>query len=94
MVAGPLWGWNSGYYPRGPYEYSEYSYPSYYSSYGYGYGNYGYGYGYGYPPLLYYGGYYSATNYENDESVVRDVLAEYTVSWNRHDTAAVGRLFD
>ena len=50
-------------------------------------------YGYGYPPLLYYGGYYSATNYENDESVVRDVLAEYTVSWNRHDTAAVGRLF-
>jgi uncharacterized protein (TIGR02246 family) len=24
---------------------------------------------------------------------VRDVLAEYTVSWNRHDTAAVGRLF-
>ena len=89
----PLWGWNSGYYPRGPYEYTEYSYPSYYSSYGYGYGNYGYGYGYGYPPLLYYGGYYSATNYENDESVVRDVLAEYTVSWNRHDTAALGRLF-
>ena len=91
----PLWGWNSGYYPRGPYEYTEYSYPSYYSSYGYGYGNYGYGYGYGYgySPLLYYGGYYSATNYENDESVVRDVLAEYTVSWNRHDTAALGRLF-
>jgi len=23
---------------------------------------------------------------------VRNVLAEYTVSWNRHDTAAVGRL--
>ena len=67
-------------------------YPSYYSGYGYGYGNYGYGYGYSYPPLLYYGGYYSATNFENDESIVRNVLAEYTVSWNRHDTAAVGRL--
>ena len=91
---GPLWGWNGGYYPRGPYEYSEYSYPSYYSGYGYGYGNYSYGYGYGYsyPPLLYYGGYYSAPNFENDESIVRNVLAEYTVSWNRHDTAAVGRL--
>jgi len=25
--------------------------------------------------------------------VVRNVLAEYTVSWNRHDTAAVGRFF-
>jgi len=93
----PWLGWNWGYYPRGPYEYSDYSYPSNYSypsydsSYGYGYGNYGYG--YGYSPLLYYGGYYSATNYENDESVVRDVLAEYTVSWNRHDTAALGRLF-
>lgn len=90
---GPWWGWNWGYYPQGPYEYSEYSYPSYYSGYGYGYGNYGYGYGYSYPPLLYYGGYYSATNYENDESVVRNVLAEYTVSWNRHDTATLARLF-
>ena len=94
---GSWWGLNSSYYPYGVYEYSEYSYPSYYSypayysGYGYGYGNYGYG--YGYSPLLYYGGYYSATNYENDESVVRDVLAEYTVSWNRHDTAALGRLF-
>ncbi|HEY2681124.1 MAG TPA: SgcJ/EcaC family oxidoreductase [Candidatus Udaeobacter sp.] len=91
-------GWNS--YPHGPYEYSEYSYPSYYSypssysGYGYGYGSYGYSYGYNYPPLLYYGGYYSATNYENDESVVRDVLAEYTVSWNGHDTAALARLLD
>ena len=84
-------GWNWGSYPQSPYEYSDYSYPSYYS--GYGYGNYGYSYGYAYPPLLYYGGYYSATNYENDESVVRDVLAEYTVSWNRHDTTAVGLLF-
>ncbi len=97
---GPWWGWNGGYYPQGPYEYSDYSYssynsyPSYYSGYGYGYGNYGYSYGYGYSPLLYYGGYYSTSNYENDESVVRDVLAEYTVSWNRHDTAALGRLLD
>ena len=87
-------GSNSGYYPHGPYEYSDYSYPSYYSGYGYGYGNYGYSYGYSYPPLLYYGGYYSATYYENDESVVRDALAEYTVSWNRHNTAALGRLLD
>ena len=95
----PLWwglwrGWNSGYFPYGPYDYSEDSYPSYYSGYGYGYGNYGFGYSYVYPSLLYYGGYNSGTNYENaDESVVRNVLAEYTVSWNRHDTTAVGRLF-
>jgi uncharacterized protein (TIGR02246 family) len=92
---GPWWGWNSGYYQHGPYEYP---YPSLYSGYGseygiYGYGSSGYNYAYGYPSLLYYGGYYSATNYENDESVVRDVLAEYTVSWNGHDTAALGRLF-
>jgi uncharacterized protein (TIGR02246 family) len=88
------WGWNWGYYPSGPYEYSEYSYPSYYSGYGYGYGNYGYGYGYAYSSGSYYGSYYSGPNYENDdESAVRNVLAEYTVSWNRHDTAAVGRLF-
>ena len=47
-----------------------------------------------YPSGAYYGSYYSGTNYENDdESVVRNVLAEYTVSWNRHDTAALGRLF-
>jgi uncharacterized protein (TIGR02246 family) len=91
---GPWWAWNWGYYPYGPYEYSEYSYPSYYSDYGYGYGKYGYGYGYGYPSASYYGSYYSATNYENDdESAVRNALAEYTVSWNRHDMAAVGRLF-
>ena len=51
-------------------------------------------YGYGYPSGAYYASYYSATNFENDdESVVRNVLAEYTVSWNRHDTAALGRLF-
>jgi uncharacterized protein (TIGR02246 family) len=91
---GPWWGWNRGYYPYEPYEYSEYSYPSHYPGYGYGYGNYGYGYGYAYPSVMYYGGYNSGTNYENaDESVVRNVLAEYTVSWNRHDTTAVGRLF-
>jgi len=90
---GPWWGWNWGYYPYGPYEYSEYSYPSYYSGYGYGYANYSYGYGYGYPAPSYYS-YYSGANYENDdESAVRNVLAEYTVSWNRHDAAAVGRLF-
>jgi hypothetical protein len=81
---GPWWGWNWGYYPYGSYGYSEYSYPS--AS--------GYDYGYGYPSGSYYGSYYSATNYENDdESAVRNVLAEYTVSWNRHDTAAFGRLF-
>jgi len=93
----PWLGWNWGYYAKGPYEYSEYSYPSYYayasdySSYGYGYGNYGDG--YGYSPLLYYGGYNSGSNYENDESVVRNILAEYTVSWNQHDTVALGRFF-
>ena len=90
---GPWWACNWGYYPYGPYEYSEYSYPSYYSGYGHGDGKYGYGYGYRYPSASYYGSYYSATNYENDnESAVRDVLAEYTVSWNRHDMGAVGRL--
>ena len=91
---GPWWGLNSGYFPYAPYEYSEYSYPTYYSGYGNGYGNYGVGYGYAYPSVMYYGSYDSGTNYKNgDESVVRDVLAEYTVSWNRHDPAAVGRLF-
>jgi uncharacterized protein (TIGR02246 family) len=98
---GPWWGWNWGYCPYGPYQYSEYSYPSYYSGYGYRYGNYGqgyespgYGYVYSYPYGSYYSSYYSGTNYENDdESAVRNVLAEYTLSWNRHDTAAVGRLF-
>ena len=91
---GPWWGWNWGYYPYGPYEYSEYSYPSYSGTgYGYGYGNYGCGYGYSYPSSSYYS-YYSGANYENDdESAVRNVLAEYTVSWNRHDAAAVSRLF-
>ena len=85
---GPWWGWA---YPYGSYGYS---YPFDYSSYGSGYGNYSYGYGssgydygYVYPPLRYY-------DYANDdESAVRNVLAEYEVSWNSHDTAAFGRLF-
>ena len=94
---GPWWGWNWG-YPYGSYGYSypsDYSaYGSGYSNYGYGYGSSGYGYGYVYPPLNYYGSYYSGTNYENDdESAVRNVLAEYEVSWNGHDTAGFGRLF-
>src|SRR5207245_4508184 len=42
----------------------------------------------------YYSSYYSSTNYENDdESAVRNVLAEYAIAWNGHDTAAFGRLF-
>jgi uncharacterized protein (TIGR02246 family) len=81
---GPWWGWNWG-YPYGSYGYSDYSYPSGYS---------GYGYGYGYPSGSYYGSYYSGTDYGNDdESAVRNVLAEYEYSWNRHDMAAFGRLF-
>jgi uncharacterized protein (TIGR02246 family) len=93
---GPWWDWNWGYYPYGPYEYS---YPSFYPGYGYEYGNHGYGssgygYRYDYPFGSYYGSYYSSTNYENDdESAVRDVLAEYAVAWNRHDMAAFGGLF-
>ena len=72
-----------------PSDYSAYAY--WYSNYGYGYGSSGYGYGYVYPSLNYYG---SVTNYENDdESAVRNVLAEYEVSWNGHDTAGFGRLF-
>jgi len=87
---GPWWGWNWVY----PYESYVYSYPSDSSGYGYGYGNYGFGYGssgydYGsvYLPLRYY-------DYANDdESAVRNVLAEYEVSWTGHDAAAFGRLF-
>ena len=87
---GPWWNWNSV-YPYGSYVSS---YPSDYSGPGYGYGNSGngyassgYDYGYVQPPLNYY-------DYANDdESAVRDVLAEYEVSWNGHDTAALGRLF-
>jgi uncharacterized protein (TIGR02246 family) len=96
---GPWWGWNWGYYPYGPYGYSEYSYPPFRPGYGFEYGNYGYGssgygYQYDYPFGSYYSSYYSGTNYENDdESAVRDVLAEYAVAWNGHDTAAFGRLF-
>ena len=87
---GPWWGWNWIY----PYGSNVYSYAPDYSGYGYGYGNYGngyglsgYDYGYVYPPLNYY-------DYANDdEGAVRNVLAEYEVSWNGHDTAAFGRLF-
>jgi uncharacterized protein (TIGR02246 family) len=87
---GPWWNWN-WVYPYGSYVYS---YPSDYSGYGYGYGNYGngyaasgYDYGYVSPPLNYY-------DYANDdEGAVRNVLAEYEVSWNGHDAAAFGRLF-
>ena len=95
---GPWCGWNWG-YPYGSYEYSEYSYPPFYPGYGYeygiyGYGSSGYGYRYDYPFGSYYGSYYSGTNYENDdESAVRNVLAEYAVAWNGHDTAAFGHLF-
>src|SRR5262249_7228217 len=98
-VWGPWWDWwnwwNWG-YPYVPYGYS---YPSDYSVYGYGYGNYtygspGYGYGYGYPSGNYYGSYYSGTEHANDdESAVRNILAEYAVSWNGHDMAAFGRFF-
>jgi uncharacterized protein (TIGR02246 family) len=95
---GPWCGWN-WLYPYGAYEYSEYSYPSYYSGYGYGYGNYGYGYGwsgygYGYyPSVSYYGSYYGTNDEKDDETAVRNVLAEYAVSWNSHDMAAFGHLF-
>jgi len=60
-----------------------------YDSYNYGYGNAssGYDYGYIYPPLRYY-------DYTNDdEGAVRDVVAEYEVSWNGRDPTAMGRLF-
>ena len=88
---GPWWGWNCG-YPYGSYDYSGYGYG--YGNYGYGYGSSGHDYGYGYPSGSYYGGYYGGTDYGNDdESAVRNVLAEYDVSWNRHDIAAFGRLF-
>lgn len=92
----PWWVWNWG-YPSAPSAY----YPSEYSGYGSEYGNYNYGagplsydYGYGYPLGSYYGSFYGGTTNENDdESAVRNVLAEYAVSWNSHDTAALGRLF-
>jgi uncharacterized protein (TIGR02246 family) len=98
---GPWWGWNWGYYPYEPSGYSEYSYPPFrpgygfeYGNYGYGHGSSGYGYQYDYPFGSYYSSYYSGTNYENDdESAVRNVLAEYAVALNGHDTAAFGRLF-
>ena len=38
--------------------------------------------------------YYSGTEYGNDdETAVRNVFAEYAVSWNSHDMATFGRLF-
>jgi uncharacterized protein (TIGR02246 family) len=94
---GPWWNWNSVY----PYEPSGYFPSEYVVGTGYGYANNAYNYGspsydYGYvsPPLNYYGSYSGGTSYANDdESAVRDVLAEYEVSWNDHDTAAFGRLF-
>ncbi len=82
---GPWWGWNWG-YPYGSYpsDYSGYGY----GNYGYGYGSSGYDYGYGYPSASYYGNYYSATDDgSDDESAVRNVLAEYAVSWNRKQWA-------
>lgn len=87
---GPWWAWNWA-YPYIPYDYSyppdNSSYNSGYGNYGYGYGLPGYDYGYVYPPLNYY-------DYANDdEGAVRNVLAEYEVSWNGHDSAALGRLF-
>jgi uncharacterized protein (TIGR02246 family) len=96
---GPWWDWNWSYYPYGPYGYSEYSYPPFYPGYGYkydsyGYGTSGYGYQYDYPFGSYYSSYSTGTNYENDdESAVRDVLAEYAVAWNSHDAPAFSRLF-
>jgi uncharacterized protein (TIGR02246 family) len=90
---GPWWGRNWA-YPYGSYaypypsDYSSYSgYGNGYENYSYGYGSSGYDYGYVSPPLRYY-------DYANDdESAVRNVLAEYEVSWNGHDTAGLGRLF-
>lgn len=85
----PWWAWDWVY----PYEPSAY-YPSDYSRPGYEYSNYGYAdaasgydYGYVYPPLRYYDYTY------DDEGAVRNVLAEYEVSWNGHDPADLGRLF-
>ena len=89
-VWGPWGDWNSG-YTCGPY-YSGYDYG--YGNYGYGYGSSGYNYGYGYPSWSYYSSYYNGTEYGNDdESAVRNLIAEYAVSWNRHDIAAFGGLF-
>jgi uncharacterized protein (TIGR02246 family) len=92
---GPWWNWNWA-YPYGSYAYPYPSDYSSYSGYGNGYGNYSYDYGYGSsgydygyvsPPLRYY-------DYANDdEGAVRNVLAEYEVSWNGYDAAAFGRLF-
>jgi len=87
---GPWWGSN-WVYPYEPYDYSypfdNSGYKSGYGNYGYDYGSTGYDYGYVNPPLRYYD--YA----DDDESAVRNVLAEYQVSWNGHDTANFSRLF-
>ena len=87
---GPWWG-SDWAYPYGSYDYSYPSdnsgYKSGYGNYGYDYGSTGYDYGYVNPPLRYYD--YA----DDDESAVRNVLAEYQVSWNGHDTANFSRLF-
>jgi uncharacterized protein (TIGR02246 family) len=85
---GPWWNWA---YPYGSYVSPyppDYSGPEYgYANSSSGYASSGYDYGYVQPPLNYY-------DYANDdESAVRNVLAEYEVSWNGHDKAAFGRLF-
>jgi hypothetical protein len=97
----PWWGWNWGYYPYGAYGYSEYSYPS--STPATDMSMVTMAMVMGRPAMVTNiathmgvttGSYYSGTNYENDdESAVRNVLAEYAVAWNRHDMAAFGRLF-
>jgi len=94
---GPWWG-SDWAYPYGSYDYSYPSdnsgYKSGYGNYGYDYGSTGYAYGNVYPPLSYYGSYDSGTDYaDDDESAVRNVLAEYEVAWNGHDTADFSRLF-
>ena len=58
-----------------------------YSSYGYGNAPTGYDYSYVYPPLSYYD--YT----DDDEGAVRDVVAEYEVSWNGRDPDALAHLF-
>ena len=94
---GPWWG-SDWAYPYGSYDYSypsdNFGYKSGYGNYGYDYGSTGYAYGNVYPPLSYYGSYGSGTDYaDDDESAVRNVLAEYEVAWNGHDTADFSRLF-
>ena len=94
---GPWWGWNWGYYPYGPYGYLiiliRPTTPATDT------GMVTKAMVMDRPAMVTYiatrmGVTTSGTNYENDdESAVRNVLAEYEVSWNGHDTAAFGRLF-